>query len=107
MSQYEMMVIFKPQLLADDNKAPLENLEKLIKQAGGSISSTDDWGEKSMTFAISGHERGYYVVYRLEMDGGKVDGFRQKMNLNKDALRWVLVDAENMAEATEAEEAKK
>jgi len=91
MSHYEMMVIFKPQVAAEEVRKPLEVMEALVAQHKGKIEAVDDWGEKALSFVIKGHERGYYVVYQLAMERDQVARFTAKMNLDKEILRFLLV----------------
>ena len=98
MRKYELMVIINPRDMSEDGKSPLEELKKLVTQHKGKILKTDDWGEKTMTYPIKGHERGYYVVYDIEMEAEKVKAFRNKLNLNKHFLRWMILSSDEKKE---------
>jgi small subunit ribosomal protein S6 len=91
MNHYELMVIFKPQQVTEDGSEVKQNIEKLLTQHKGKILTSDDWGEKTLATPIEGHDRGNYVVYTLEMDPGQIQKFREKMNLDKDLLRYLLL----------------
>ena len=45
MEQYELAVLFHPDLEIDLEKAE-KQVEKLVKAAGGSIVKTDNWGKR-------------------------------------------------------------
>lgn len=91
MSEYELMVIIKPQAEADEVGEAQKDIEALITQHKGKIVTTDDWGEKQLSFKIKGHDRGNYVVYGIEMDPSSTSKFTSKLQLHKSLLRYLLV----------------
>lgn len=91
MSEYELMVIIKPQAEADEVGEARKDIETLISQHKGKIVTTDDWGEKQLSFKIKGHDRGNYVVYGIEMEPVNTSKFTGKLQLHKNLLRYLLV----------------
>jgi ribosomal protein S6 len=91
MSEYELMVIIKPQAEADEVGEAQKDIEVLISQHKGQILATDDWGEKQLSYKIRGHDRGNYIVYGIEMEPASTSKFSAKLQLHKSLLRYLLV----------------
>jgi small subunit ribosomal protein S6 len=94
MKAYELMVIFKPAITEDD-AFDTSKLEKLITKLKGTITSTDDWGEKSLAYPILGHDRGHYIVYEIGMPASAIKNFLQKLSIETEILRYLLVTIES------------
>ena len=70
---------------------PRDQLEALLERLGAKVQAADDWGEKKLAYQIDGHEKGYYVVYQVEMKPEKDREFKSRIKLIKGILRYLLV----------------
>ena len=93
--EYELMVIIKPLLPEDIKSKVLKRVEKLVKDADGSILSTDAWGKRHLAYKIKSHEEGYYVVMEVKMAEDKVKDFERDLKLQSDILRFLLIRKDN------------
>jgi len=87
---YELMVIVAPQLM-EQKKTPKDAVEALIKRVKGEVLDLDEWGEKTLSYMISGHDKGYYLVYKVSMEPKAHGQFKQRIKLEKGILRWLLI----------------
>lgn len=110
MNQYEIAVIFDPQLEIDLSKATAK-IEKIFTDNGGKITKTDNWGKKKLAYPIKKQEYGVYVFYSLELPGEGVAKVESTLNITDEILRFLIarLDLKAMAkaEADKAEKAKK
>lgn len=110
MNQYEIAVLYHPDLEVDLTKAE-ERVSKIITDNGGKIIATDNWGKRKLAYAIKKQEFAVYVFYTVEIPGEGVKKVESTLNITDEVLRYLIVrpdlKAIAKAEATKAEKAKK
>ena len=89
MDQYELAVLYHPDLEIDLEKAAGQ-VEKLVSDAGGSIKETDNWGKRKMAYKIAGHEYAVYVFYTLEMPAQGVRKLNDGLNITDEVIRFLI-----------------
>jgi small subunit ribosomal protein S6 len=87
--KYELAVLFHPDLEIDTEKANSQ-VEKLVKEAGGSITETDAWGKRKMAYKIAGHEHAVYVFYTLELPAEGVKTLNNALNITDEVIRFLI-----------------
>ncbi|MFT4532108.1 MAG: small subunit ribosomal protein S6 [Candidatus Saccharimonadales bacterium] len=87
--QYELAVLFHPDLEIDLEKAEAR-VAKLVSDAGGSISETDNWGKRKLAYKIAGHEHAVYVFYTLEMPGTGISALNNALNITDEVIRFLI-----------------
>lgn len=110
MNQYEIAVLFDPQLEVDLSKATAK-VEKIIADNGGKIVKTDNWGKKKLAYKIAKHDSAIYVFYTVEMPGLGVQKVESTLNITDEVIRYLItrpdLKAIAKAEAAKAEKAQK
>lgn len=89
MDQYELAVLFHPDLEIDMEKAGGQ-VEKLVKAAGGNITATDNWGKRKLAYKIAGHEHAVYVFYTLELPAEGVKTLNDALNITGEVIRFLI-----------------
>jgi small subunit ribosomal protein S6 len=110
LNQYEVAVLYHPDLEIDLEKAS-SKVEKIIKDNGGKITKTDNWGRRKLAYPINKQEFAVYVFYAVEMPAESVRKVEQTFNITDEIIRFLItrpdLKAEAKAEALKAEKAKK
>lgn len=110
MHQYEVAILFHPDLEADLDKST-KKIEKIIKDNGGKITKTDNWGKKKLAYPIDKQEHGVYVFYSVDLPAEGVAKVESTLNITDDVMRYLLtrldLKAIAKAEAIRADKAKK
>ena len=110
MNQYEIAVLYHPDLEVDLSKAE-EKVTKLITSNGGKIVATDNWGKRKLAYTIKKQEHGIYVFYTVELPGENVKKVETTLNITDEVIRYLIsrpdLKAIAKAEAAKAEKAKK
>ncbi len=89
MEQYELAVLFHPDLEIDLEKAE-KQVAKLVTDAGGSITATDNWGKRKLAYKIAGHEHAVYVFYTLELPASGVSPLNNGLNIVSEVIRFLI-----------------
>ncbi len=109
-SQYEVAVLYHPDLEADLDKATTK-IEKLFKDNGGKVVNTDNWGKRKLAYTIKKQDYGIYVFYTVDMPGENVAKLESSLNITDEVIRFLItkpdLKAIAKAEAAKADKAKK
>ena len=110
MNLYEIAVLFDPGLEIDLEKASAK-VEKIISDAGGKITNSDNWGKRKLAYPIKKHEFALYVFYTVELPANAVQGVEQTLNITDEVIRFLItrpdLKAKAKAEALAKEKAAK
>jgi small subunit ribosomal protein S6 len=103
LNQYEIAVLFDPQLEVDLSKATAR-VEKLFTDNGGKITKTDNWGKKKLAYQIAKHDSAIYVFYTVDMPGENVQKVESTLNITDEVIRYLITrpDLKAIAKAEEA-----
>jgi small subunit ribosomal protein S6 len=110
MNQYEVAVLYHPDLEIDLEKAS-KRVEKIFTDNGGKIKNTDNWGKRKLAYPIKKNEHAVYVFYTVEFPGASVAKVESTLNITDEVIRFLItrpdLKAIAKAEAAKAEKAKK
>lgn len=110
MAQYEVAVLYHPDLEVDLTKAE-EKVTKIFTDNGGKVVGTDNWGKKKLAYPIAKQEFAVYVFYTVEIPGESVKKVESTLNITDEVIRYLItkpdLKAIAKAEALKAEKAKK
>jgi small subunit ribosomal protein S6 len=110
MQQYEVAVLYHPDLEVDLSKAE-ERVAKIITDNGGKITATDNWGKRKLAYPIKRNEHAVYVFYAAELPGEALKKIEGLLNITDEVIRYLItkpdLKAIAKAEAAKAEKAQK
>jgi small subunit ribosomal protein S6 len=106
-NQYEIAILFDPDLEVDLEKAT-SRVEKILTDNGAKIVSTDNWGKRKLAYTIAKHDHAIYVFYTVDMPGANVQKLESVLNITDEVIRFLITkpDLKALAKA-EAEKAVK
>ena len=105
MKDYELTVLIHPDLESDLEKA-LEKIRSLVAANGGEIAKEDNWGKKKLAYKIKGEDFAVYVAMDVKLPAAAPIKISNTLNITDEVLRYLLVKAEERAEAAEEAEEK-
>lgn len=109
MTQYEIAVLYHPDLEVDLSKAE-DRVTKIFADNGGKVTATDNWGKRKLAYKIKGNEHAVYVFYTVEMPGEGVAKVESTLNITDEVVRFLItkpdLKAFAKAEALKAEKAE-
>jgi small subunit ribosomal protein S6 len=110
LNQYEIAVLFDPQLEIDLSK-PTAKIEKIISDNKGKITKTDNWGKKKLAYTINKQDHAVYVFYTVELPAENVQNIESTLNITDEVIRYLItrpdLKAIAKAEAAKAEKTRK
>jgi small subunit ribosomal protein S6 len=110
MNQYEIAVLYHPDLEIDLEKAT-SRVEKIFTDNGGKVVNVDNWGKRKLAYPIKKNEHAVYVFYTVEFPAQNVRKVESVLNITDEVVRFLItrpdLKAIAKAEALKAEKAKK
>ena len=110
MNQYEIAVLYHPDLEIDLEKAAAK-VEKIFADNGGKVVNTDNWGKRKLAYPIQKNESAVYVIYTAELPPQSVRKVESMLNITDEVIRFLItkpdLKAIAKAEALKALRAKK
>ncbi len=107
MNQYEIAILFDPDLEVDLEKAT-SRVEKILTDNGATITNVDNWGKRKLAYQINRHDHAVYVFYAADIPGTNVQKIESVLNITDEVIRFLITrpDFKAIAKA-EAEKARK
>ena len=87
---YELTVLIHPDLEVDID-APLKKVRDIIKAAGGTITTEDNWGKKKLAYRINKQDFAVYVYMEVELPADAPLKISNTFNITDEVLRYLLV----------------
>jgi small subunit ribosomal protein S6 len=88
---YELMLILKPDVAEEEQKAEVDKIKKLITDGGGEVVKEDSWGKRVLAYPIKRFSEGVYHLLNFQSTPAKVKELEKKLNLDDEVLRFLVV----------------
>lgn len=89
MNQYEIAVLYHPDLEVDLSKAE-ERVKKIIEDNKGKITATDNWGKRKLAYNIKKNEHAIYVFYTVDIPPANVQKIESTLNITNEVIRFLI-----------------
>ena len=106
MKEYELTVLIHPDLEADLD-TPLNKVRDIVKNAGGEITTEDNWGKKKLAYKINKEEFAVYVYMDVKLPADAPLKISNTLNITDEVLRYLLVTVDEKGRALLLEDKKR
>jgi len=94
MRPYETMVVLSNEL--GENKKPLvERLEQVIRNNGGSVDATHDWGNRKLAYVIAKQHEAQYFLLEYQAEPLAVAELERTLRISEGVLRYMSIQQEH------------
>jgi len=87
LNNYESMVVITPTLSEENAKKENESIKDFIKENGGEIINSNEWGKKRLAYQISKFKEGYYFINYFTLDSTKLTELDRFYKLHEYVIR--------------------
>lgn len=94
MRDYELTVVFSPQMAEEDITTAVERLSQFVTQKGGVISEVNRWGRRKLAYPIKHFREGNYAVTQLKLQPNLAAELEVNLRSSEEILRYLLVRLE-------------
>ncbi len=88
---YEMVLIFSPEIAEDGLEAALGRVSQFITEKGGSLSEVEQWGKRKLVYPIKHFGEGSYVLTRFKFTPRLTREFEANLQISEEVLRHLLI----------------
>ena len=92
--QYELMVIFDPEIDERQVAPKLDGFLKVITNDGGTIEKVDVWGRRRLAYEIKKKNEGIYAVVDFTATSEATQELDRQLKLNEQIMRTKVLRAE-------------
>lgn len=93
-NNYEMVVILDPEQKAEEQEKLATKIKKFITDAEGKLSSAKQWGKKQLEYPVKKRTTGLFYLFNFTAPTEKAASLKQKVQLEENVLRFLLVVSE-------------
>jgi small subunit ribosomal protein S6 len=90
-NEYELIVIFRPDLSEEKLTTGIENVKKFVTGKAGAISDTKSWGKRRLAYPIKHSIDGTYILFKFTMKPNLNRELETSLRISEDVLRHLLV----------------
>ncbi|MGP3533601.1 30S ribosomal protein S6 [Microbacterium sp. RD1] len=105
--QYELMVIFDPEVDERQVAPKLDGFLKVITTDGGTIDNVDIWGRRRLAYEIKKKTEGIYAVVNFTATSAATQELDRQLKLNEQIMRTKVLRAEEAIALVAAEAERK
>ena len=95
MRNYELMILFDPNLQDEEKKALLDKIRQTITANKGVIIKTDEWGRRKLAYEIKKFQEALYVLIDFELEPDNIANLESSIKFEEKILRYLLVLGSN------------
>jgi len=88
-SNYELVVVFEPEIKAEEKEKLLTGLKKTITEKG-KILKEEDWGKKELAYPIKKQRSGLFCWFSFEAESDLPQTLEKKTKLEEKIIRFLL-----------------
>lgn len=103
MRDYEMVVLYHPDLEIDLDKA-LKKIEGIVTKQGGTITATDNWGKRKLSYQIKKQDYAIYVYYEVSLPAPALIKVETALNIANEVIRYLITQPVPKVEKDEKDE---
>ena len=88
---YEMVLIFSPEVVEEDFDAAVDKVSQFIVGRGGAISAVEVWGKRRLAYPIKRFVEGSYVLVQFKMRTTLCRELEANLQISEEVLRHLLI----------------
>jgi small subunit ribosomal protein S6 len=94
MRPYETMVVLSNQL-GDGKKALIDRLENVIRNGGGTVDVSHDWGNRRLAYTIGKNADAHYYLLEYQAEGPVVAEVERTLRISDGVLRYLSLQQDH------------
>ncbi len=91
MKKYEVMYIIRPEVVEENRKALIEEVNAIFTNHESTVDKVNEWGLRDLAYEISKCRKGYYVLLNVNATVAAIDEFDRIANIKDSIIRHIVV----------------
>lgn len=102
MPLYEHIFLARQDISTTQVEELTKTITDLVTSNGGSVSKTEYWGLKSLTFRMNKNRKAHYTLLNIDAPATAIAEMERQMRINEDLLRFMTVRVDELEEGPSA-----
>ncbi len=102
MPLYESVFIARQDVATTQVEALAAQFAEIIRNQGGKVTKTEQWGLRTLAYRIKKNKKGHYVLFNIDASAAALQEMERNMRLNEDVLRYMSVKVDVLEEGPSA-----
>ncbi|HAG04294.1 MAG TPA: 30S ribosomal protein S6 [Lachnospiraceae bacterium] len=94
MKNYELAVVYNPNLDEEALNAEKASVNALIERFGGTVDKIDDWGKRRLAYEIQKVNEGVYNFVSFSAEATAPAEIEARMRIKENVLRYLVISVE-------------
>jgi small subunit ribosomal protein S6 len=94
MAKYEMMFITRPDIPEEELDKLIGQMEGVISSMDGKIEKVDKMGRRRLAYRIQRQREGFYLLFLFEGTGDTVREFERRLKVSDAVIKYMSVRAD-------------
>ncbi len=95
MRNYELMILFDPNLQDEEKKSLLDKIHQTITTNKGTIIKINEWGKRKLAYEIKKFQEALYVHIDFELEPDNITNLEGSIRFEEKIIRYLLVLGSN------------
>lgn len=104
MREFETLLLFSPEISAENREGLLKTITGIIEREGGKIVKVDQWGMRDLAYPVRKQMRGYYVLLVFEAPPALVAELERNLRIMEGVFKFLTVRLDENEAPTETVE---
>ncbi len=91
MPLYESVLIARQDLSPAQVESLTGDTAGLIKNQGGTVTKTEQWGLRNLAYRIKKNRKGHYVLMNIDAPAPAIAEMERNLRINEDVLRYLTL----------------
>lgn len=88
---YELLYMISNQYTEDEVKPMVKKVKKIIEDAEGKITYSEEWGKKKLAYPINHFNHAYYFLEEFDLEGNSMAKLNNTLKLSSEVMRYQIV----------------
>jgi len=91
---YEVMLVLRTDIEAEEQQEVLNGLQAAITKEGGEVSTILDWYKRRLSYEINKHREGHYYLVYFSGQGNIIPELEHYFRVNDTVIRYMVSSVE-------------
>lgn len=91
MRYYETLYLINPNIADEDYREAVSKFSSLVENNKGVVIRVDEWGKKTLAYAVKKFDKGYYVLLQYCGDPVLIEKLQRDLKLDDRVIKYQTV----------------
>jgi len=102
MAYYEHVLISRPDISPAQVESLIEELSEFLKKNGATVSRTEYWGLRNLSYPINKQRKGHYSLLNIDGPAEAIAELERRQRISDDTIRYMTVRVDQLDEEPSA-----